>query len=48
MFFKVNVNAQQRTMVLDLVQIFRAHMKDVVKESFIVEVKGNLKKIVTM
>jgi acetolactate synthase small subunit len=35
-------------MVLDLVQIFRAHMRDVVKKSFIVEVKGNLKKIVTM
>lgn len=48
MFFKVNVNAQQRTMVLDLAQIFRAHVRDVVKESFIVEVKGYLKMIVTM
>ncbi len=48
MFFKVNVNIQQRTMVVDLVQIFRAHVGGVVKESFIVEVKGNLKKIVTM
>ncbi len=42
------MNAQQCTMMLDLVQIFRAQMGDVVKESFIVEVKGNLKKIVTM
>jgi acetolactate synthase small subunit len=48
MLFKVNVNAQQRIMVLDLVQIFKAHMRDVVEESFIVEVKGNLTKIVTM
>jgi acetolactate synthase small subunit len=29
-------------------KIFRAHVRDVVKESFIVEVKGNLKKIVNM
>jgi acetolactate synthase small subunit len=48
MFFKVNVHAQQRTMVLDLLQIFRAHVGDVVKESIIVEVKGNLKNIVAL
>ncbi len=42
------MNAQQHTMVLDLVQIFRAHVGDVVKESILVEVKGNFKKIVAM
>lgn len=42
---KVDANEQQRTQIVSIVDIFRAHIIDVAPESLVIEVTGNTRKV---